>query len=230
MHVVIYTDGACDPNPGPGGWAAILRYGEHEREISGSDPQTTNNRMELQAALEALKALKRPCRVILNTDSEYLRRGINEWLPAWQKRGWRTSGRKAVQNVDLWQALAHEVEQHEIEWRWVRGHAGHAKIDDPGPPFPVDEDVAGLEVAMDDAVLVGVLDGLADGCEQRQSMVAVKSAVAGVFRDRACLLDVLHGEERNGALRRGVGAGLKDLGDTGMLQSAEQLRLVLEAS
>jgi ribonuclease HI len=122
--VVIYTDGACDPNPGPGGWGAILRYGRHEKELSGSDPGSTNNRMELQAALAALQALKRPCRVILHTDSEYVRRGISEWLPTWQQRGWRTSGRKPVQNQDLWQALAAEAERHEIEWHWVRGHAG----------------------------------------------------------------------------------------------------------
>ena len=122
--VVIYTDGACDPNPGPGGWGAILRYGRREKELSGSDPQTTNNRMELQAALAALQALKRPCRVTLNTDSEYLRRGISEWMPAWQRRGWRTTERKPVKNQDLWQALAVEVERHTVEWRWVRGHAG----------------------------------------------------------------------------------------------------------
>lgn len=123
-EVIVYTDGACDPNPGPGGWGAVLRYGRHEREISGSDPQATNNRMELQAALAALRALKRPCRVILYTDSEYLRRGISEWLPDWQRRGWRTSSRQPVQNQDLWQALAAEIGRHQIEWRWVRGHAG----------------------------------------------------------------------------------------------------------
>lgn len=123
-NVVIYTDGACDPNPGPGGWAAILRHGRHEKVISGSDPQATNNRMELQAALSALRALKRPCHVTLHTDSEYLRRGISEWLPTWQERGWRTSDRRPVQNQDLWQALAAETEQHQVEWQWVRGHAG----------------------------------------------------------------------------------------------------------
>lgn len=122
--VVIYTDGACDPNPGPGGWAAILRQGRHEKAISGGAPQATNNRMELQAALSALKALKRSCQVTLHTDSDYLRRGITEWLAAWQRRGWRTSSRREVRNQDLWQALATEVQRHEIEWRWVRGHAG----------------------------------------------------------------------------------------------------------
>jgi ribonuclease HI len=121
--VVIYTDGACDPNPGPGGWAAILRLGRHEKVLTGGAPQATNNRMELQAALSALQALKRPCRVTLHTDSAYLQRGITEWLPSWQLQGWRTSDRRAVQNQDLWQALAAEVERHRVEWRWVRGHA-----------------------------------------------------------------------------------------------------------
>jgi ribonuclease HI len=143
--VVIYTDGACDPNPGPGGWAAVLCYGRHEKVISGSDPQTTNNRMELQAALSALRALKRPCRVRLHTDSEYLRRGISEWLPAWRSRGWRTANRKPVQNQDLWQPLAAETERHEVEWHWVRGHAGdplNERVDRlareaiPRPPAP----------------------------------------------------------------------------------------------
>lgn len=130
--VVIHTDGACDPNPGPGGWAAILRYGRHEKVISGSDPQTTNNRMEMQAALSALQTLKSRCRVTLHTDSKYLRRGITEWLAAWQRRGWRTSGRRAVQNQDLWRALAAEVQRHQVEWRWVRGHSGdplNARVD-----------------------------------------------------------------------------------------------------
>jgi ribonuclease HI len=122
--VVVYTDGACDPNPGPGGWAAILRSGPHEKVIKGSDPSTTNNRMELQAALEALKTLKRGCLVTLHTDSEYLRQGITNWLPSWESRGWRTTGRRPVQNQDLWQALASEVERHQVEWHWVRGHAG----------------------------------------------------------------------------------------------------------
>jgi ribonuclease HI len=123
-RVTIYTDGACDPNPGPGGWAAILRTSRHEKVISGGNSQTTNNRMELQAALSALRALKRPCTVILHTDSEYLRRGITEWLVAWQKNGWHTSDRRAVRNQDLWQALASEMSKHKVQWRWVRGHAG----------------------------------------------------------------------------------------------------------
>jgi ribonuclease HI len=123
-HVIIYTDGACDPNPGPGGWAAILRYGDQEKVLRGAASQTTNNRMELQAALTALRALKRSCHVQLHTDSEYLRQGITEWLATWQDRGWRTSSGQPVQNQDLWQALAEEVNRHKVNWHWVRGHAG----------------------------------------------------------------------------------------------------------
>jgi ribonuclease HI len=123
-HVIIYTDGACRGNPGPGGWGALLRYGRHEKEIYGSDPDTTNNRMELLAAVEALKTLKRPCQVDFYTDSEYLRRGITEWLAGWKARGWRTSGKKAVKNQDLWRSLEEAIQPHQIEWHWVRGHAG----------------------------------------------------------------------------------------------------------
>jgi ribonuclease HI len=123
-EVLIYTDGACDPNPGPGGWAAILRYGRHEKILSGGHPQTTNNRMELQAALAALRALKVPSHVTLYTDSEYLRQGITEWLPVWQARGWRTSARQPVQNRDLWEALVKETTRHAVDWQWVKGHAG----------------------------------------------------------------------------------------------------------
>lgn len=122
--VVIYTDGACLGNPGPGGWAVILKFGEHERELSGGNPATTNNRMELQAALEALRALTEPCRVSLFTDSEYLRKGITLWMPDWKRRNWqRKKGELA--NVDLWRKLDEETERHEILWQWVRGHAGH---------------------------------------------------------------------------------------------------------
>jgi ribonuclease HI len=123
-HVIIYTDGACRGNPGPGGWGALLRYGRHEKELCGSDPDTTNNRMELLAAVEALKSLKRPCQVDLHTDSEYLRRGVTEWLAGWKARGWRTSGKKAVKNQDLWRDLDEAIQPHQIEWHWVRGHAG----------------------------------------------------------------------------------------------------------
>lgn len=122
--VEIFTDGACDPNPGPGGWAALLRTGSHEKEISGGEPDTTNNRMELRAALEALQALNRPCRIEFYTDSEYLKRGITEWLPGWRARSWRRKG-GALANVDLWQALDAAMRPHQIHWKWVRGHAGH---------------------------------------------------------------------------------------------------------
>jgi len=122
--IEIYTDGACRGNPGPGGWAALLRMGDHEREISGAEPLTTNNRMELTAVISALRALKRPVRARLYTDSEYVRRGISEWLPAWKARGWRTADRKPVKNQDLWQQLDELARNHRIEWHWVPGHAG----------------------------------------------------------------------------------------------------------
>lgn len=121
--VTIYTDGSCEPNPGPGGWAALLRYAGHEKEISGGEPQTTNNRMELTAAVCALQALNRPCRVNFYTDSEYLRRGITEWLPVWKARNWRRK-EGALANVDLWQALNEAMQPHKIEWHWVKSHAG----------------------------------------------------------------------------------------------------------
>ncbi len=121
--VTIYTDGACDPNPGSGGWAALLRYGKHEKILTGSASETTNNRMELTAAVEAFRALKRPCRVIIYTDSEYLRNGITRWMPAWRRRNWRRKG-GALANVDLWQALDAAIQGHQVEWQWVRGHVG----------------------------------------------------------------------------------------------------------
>jgi ribonuclease HI len=123
--VLIYTDGSCAPNPGPGGWAALLKYGQHERVISGSAPNTTNNRMELTAAVEALRALKRPCTVTLFTDSRYVQQGISSWISNWQKRRWRTADGSAVVNVDLWQALLAESARHAIDWRWVKAHNGH---------------------------------------------------------------------------------------------------------
>ena len=123
-HVTIYTDGACDPNPGPGGWAAILRSGSAEKVLTGSEPNTTNNRMELTAALHALQALNQPCQVDLYTDSEYLKRGITEWLPGWRARNWRRKGGE-LKNVDLWQALDSALRTHKVTWHWVRGHAGH---------------------------------------------------------------------------------------------------------
>ena len=123
--VEIYTDGACRGNPGPGGWGVVLRYGQHERELWGGDPQTTNNRMELTAAIEGLRALSRPCRVELYTDSQYLRLGITEWLENWKRRAWKNASRKPVKNQDLWQALDGEAARHEVSWHWVRGHSGH---------------------------------------------------------------------------------------------------------
>lgn len=123
--VTIHTDGACEGNPGPGGWAAILRFGAHTRELSGGDPATTNNRMELQAALAALQALKEPCRIELYTDSAYLRDGMTEWLAGWKRRGWVTMEKKPVRNEDLWRALDAQDQVHLIRWHWLKGHAGH---------------------------------------------------------------------------------------------------------
>jgi ribonuclease HI len=122
--VTIYSDGACRGNPGPGGWGAVLLAGAHEKELRGSEPMTTNNRMELTAAIRGLAALNRPCDVILYTDSQYVRKGITEWLSQWKARDWRTADKKPVKNVDLWQALEREIERHHIEWHWVKGHAG----------------------------------------------------------------------------------------------------------
>lgn len=124
--VEIWTDGACRGNPGPGGWAAVLISGEHERVLKGAEDHTTNNRMELTAAIRALEALRRKCQVSLHTDSEYVKRGVTEWLAQWKQRGWKTAARKPVKNVDLWQELDTLSQRHEIEWHWVRGHAGIA--------------------------------------------------------------------------------------------------------
>ncbi|HEX7045539.1 MAG TPA: ribonuclease HI [Burkholderiales bacterium] len=123
--VRIYTDGACRGNPGPGGWGAILRYRGHERELYGGERETTNNRMELMAAIKALEALTRPCSVVLTTDSEYLRKGITEWLPQWKRRGWLTAARQPVKNQDLWQRLEKAIAPHRIQWEWIKGHSGH---------------------------------------------------------------------------------------------------------
>lgn len=122
--VEIFTDGACRGNPGPGGWAATLAFGDHERELSGAEATTTNNRMELMAVIQALEALRRPVRLRVNLDSQYVRRGITEWLPSWKARGWKTAARKPVKNQDLWERLDAAASAHEIEWRWVPGHAG----------------------------------------------------------------------------------------------------------
>jgi ribonuclease HI len=124
--VIIYTDGACKGNPGPGGWGALLISGEHRRELYGGERHTTNNRMELAGAIAALAALKRPCRVQLYTDSQYVRLGITEWLPQWKERGWKTATRKPVKNDDLWRALEQQIERHEVHWHWVKGHSGDA--------------------------------------------------------------------------------------------------------
>ena len=124
MPVVIYCDGACSGNPGPGGWCAVLRYGPHEKVLQGGASLTTNNRMELRAALAAFQALTRPCEVEIHTDSEYLQRGITEWLERWQRNGWRTSDKRPVKNQDLWRALQAAMRPHRVQWRWVKGHAG----------------------------------------------------------------------------------------------------------
>ena len=123
--VEIYTDGACKGNPGPGGWGALLIAGGHKKELFGGEPNTTNNRMELKAVIEALSALKRPCEVILHTDSQYVQKGISEWIHGWKARGWKTSSKEPVKNVDLWQELDAAQATHSIQWRWVKGHAGH---------------------------------------------------------------------------------------------------------
>ena len=125
-RVEVYTDGACRGNPGPGGWGALLVSGQHRRELWGGESSTTNNRMEMTAAIEALAALKRRCQVDLYTDSQYVRNGITEWLPQWKQRGWKTADRKPVKNTDLWKRLESEMARHEVRWHWVKGHAGHA--------------------------------------------------------------------------------------------------------
>ena len=124
-QVRAFTDGACSGNPGPGGWGAVLQFGDHERELHGGAADTTNNRMELTAAIEALKALSEPCRVSLTTDSKYVKDGITQWLADWKRNGWKTAAKKPVKNQDLWQALDHESSRHEIDWCWVKGHSGH---------------------------------------------------------------------------------------------------------
>ena len=123
--VTLITDGSCLGNPGPGGWAAILRHGRHKKELSGSDPQTTNNRMEMTAVIEGLATLKQPCRIRVEIDSEYVKNGITKWIHGWKKRGWKTSAKQPVKNEDLWRKLDQAIAQHEIEWTWVKGHADH---------------------------------------------------------------------------------------------------------
>jgi len=125
--VEIFTDGACRGNPGPGGWGALLRYGDNERELCGGEHETTNNRMELMAVIKGLSALQRPCEVRVTSDSTYVLKGIQEWMPNWKKKGWKTASKKPVKNVDLWQQLDKLVEMHSIDWQWVKGHSGHAE-------------------------------------------------------------------------------------------------------
>lgn len=124
-QVEIFTDGACRGNPGPGGWGVLLRFNGKEKSLHGGEPNTTNNRMELMAAINGLRALKESCDVVLTTDSEYVRKGITEWLQNWKKRGWKTAAKKPVKNADLWQSLDEESQRHQIDWRWVKGHSGH---------------------------------------------------------------------------------------------------------
>lgn len=126
-RVEAFTDGGCRGNPGPGGWGAILRFGAHERELSGSESETTNNRMELFAAISALEALSEPCTVVLTTDSTYVKDGITKWIKNWKANGWRTAAKKPVKNQDLWQSLDVQCSHHHVEWRWVKGHAGHTE-------------------------------------------------------------------------------------------------------
>ncbi|MCG8609091.1 MAG: ribonuclease HI [Pseudomonadales bacterium] len=124
-HVTMYTDGACKGNPGPGGWGVFLKSGEHEKELFGGEKETTNNRMELQAAIEGLNALNQSCEVDLYTDSQYVRKGITEWITNWEKNGWKTAAKKPVKNADMWQALQAALKRHQVKWHWVKGHSGH---------------------------------------------------------------------------------------------------------
>jgi len=126
-EVDIYTDGACSGNPGPGGWGSVLLYNSHRRELSGGERTTTNNRMELMAVIAAIEVLKRPCRVTIHTDSVYVMKGMTEWLPQWKRRNWRTAGRQAVKNVELWQRLEEVLAPHKVKWRWIKGHSGVAE-------------------------------------------------------------------------------------------------------
>ena len=128
-HVTIFTDGACSGNPGPGGWGAILKFGDTEKELKGGEAHTTNNRMELMAAISALEALKKSCIVDLTTDSQYVRQGITGWIHGWKKNGWRTADKKPVKNVELWQRLAAAAQPHRVHWAWVKGHSGHVEND-----------------------------------------------------------------------------------------------------
>ena len=155
-HVEIFTDGACRGNPGPGGWGALLRHQGRERELRGAEPATTNNRMELTAAIRSLEALKQPCRIDLYTDSEYVRRGITEWLTNWKRRGWLTADRKPVKNADLWRSLEAQSIRHEMSWHWVKGHSGH----------PENERADGLANRAIDELLQGSCTAEDDTCDK----------------------------------------------------------------
>ncbi|MFT4046575.1 MAG: ribonuclease HI [Solimonas sp.] len=149
-RITIHTDGACKRNPGPGGWGALLQYGEHRRALKGGELDTTNNRMELRAAIEALRALKGPSEVTLYTDSRYVMQGLTEWLSGWKRKGWRTADGKPVKNQDLWQALDAEVQRHRIDWRWVKGHNG-----DPGNEEADRLANEGVQIALQTAAAAG---------------------------------------------------------------------------
>lgn len=125
--IELFTDGACRGNPGPGGWGALLRYGEVEKELNGAEADTTNNRMELMAAIRGLEALKSPCHVVLTTDSQYVKNGLTQWLPNWKKKNWQTASKKPVKNRDLWERLDAQAQRHDVEWHWVKGHSGHVE-------------------------------------------------------------------------------------------------------
>jgi ribonuclease HI len=163
-HVIIHTDGACSGNPGPGGWAAILSFDTHVKELKGGEPHTTNNRMELNAAIAALEALKRPCLVDLHTDSQYLRDGITKWIKAWKRNGWRTSEKKPVKNADLWQKLDALCSRHQVRWHWLRGHVGH----------PLNERADALAREAIAAVRAGARGALTDCAEDVEKMFATK--------------------------------------------------------
>lgn len=145
-RINIYTDGACKGNPGPGGWGAVLEYGEHSKELFGGEMETTNNRMELMAAIEALAVLKEECDIVLTTDSQYVRKGITEWLVGWKRNGWKTSAKKPVKNADLWKQLDEQNARHSIEWKWVKGHSGH-----PGNELADQLANKGVELALQQA-------------------------------------------------------------------------------
>ncbi len=145
-RINIYTDGACKGNPGPGGWGAVLEYGEHAKELFGGEMETTNNRMELMAAIEALTILKETCDIVLTTDSQYVRKGITEWLTGWKRNGWKTSAKKPVKNADLWKRLDEQNARHSIEWKWVKGHSGH-----PGNELADQLANKGVELALQQA-------------------------------------------------------------------------------